>query len=176
MKETKEYYKTDPDAGKRVKEAREYAQLTRTGLAERCFLSQSLISSVENGSRRLTDGVAREISKACGVRLEYILGMDDFMTEDQLLEHRKAEVGNLLKQREMAETWYDSFVYAVANQIDHDFSVDSEGRYSFTRYDGRTVIIQEADYKNMREEFFDFAAFTLERLIQRNAHNSYMKK
>ena len=173
LKSKPDYYEINAEAGKRVKIVRERAKLTRTELAKRCFVSQSLISSVESGARRLTDSLARSIGEVCGVRLQYLLCIDEYPTEDERKRQMQTEVEALLKKRDFAEEWFDSFIGAIAEQLDYAFSTD-EG-YSFTRSDGREVEIPEASYKAMREEFFDFAAFALERNLQRHAFKSYRK-
>ena len=79
-------------SGERVRECREEQHLTLEKLAELVYelpenggkpRSSVHIGYIERGDRELSYEWARLLSKALGVRVEYLLGEDDYKTENQ---------------------------------------------------------------------------------------------
>lgn len=69
--------------GLRVKEARKAKGLSQERLAELINRTQNSISMIERGERDLTKDNAILIAEACDVRLDYLLLLTDYMTEQE---------------------------------------------------------------------------------------------
>lgn len=87
------YNKLWCEMGKRVKNCRKRYGLSRDQLVQRiealpanCGKDRSTkqIEYIENGTRKLSNDYALLISQALGVRVEYLLLKDDFMTDTEM--------------------------------------------------------------------------------------------
>ena len=70
------------ELGKRLKECREEAGLAQWKLGMLASATTSFISAVECGRRRLSRQSAIKIAKVLRVRYEYLLGIDNYKTEE----------------------------------------------------------------------------------------------
>lgn len=75
--------KVNPYCG-RISECRKEKGYTQQSLAEKVAITKQFLSALENGRRRLTADVAYSIAGVLGVRMEYLLGKDDFKTQKEL--------------------------------------------------------------------------------------------
>jgi len=69
------------EQGKRLKAALQHAKMTQAELSEKCYISQQSISKIVNNKAPLTIENAHSFSQVLGVRYQYLLSMDGFMTE-----------------------------------------------------------------------------------------------
>lgn len=74
--------KNDKTPGERVKALRKRYGITQGELAERMCVSQDLVSMIERGTRKLQIDQAERLSDVFRVRKEFLLGFDDFETEN----------------------------------------------------------------------------------------------
>ncbi len=64
------------DIGKRIADVREQAALTQSGLAREMGISQSAVSQIEAGDRNPSYEMLRQIAKALGVSVPYLVGAE----------------------------------------------------------------------------------------------------
>ena len=102
MKKVTQFDKRSYDMGQRVRECRELRKLTQKELADRIFLlpenggktrSEKQLAYIENGNRKLSNDYAVLIAKALNVRIEYLLLIDGYKTEDERL-HKIVDTGH----------------------------------------------------------------------------------
>lgn len=84
-------HEINPECGKRLKEAIKYAKITQTTLAEDVYMTQQTISKIINGKAPLTLDNAQRFANRLGVRWQYLVCQDGFMTN----AHRHKEVISL---------------------------------------------------------------------------------
>jgi transcriptional regulator with XRE-family HTH domain len=73
--------------GLRIREVREILHLTREQFSEKCEISASFLSAVENGRKAITSKTIYKICTAFGISADYlILGKDGNYESDMVLE------------------------------------------------------------------------------------------
>ncbi len=76
----------NPKTAPRMKEFLKESGLKQKELAELIFCSQQYISNIVNGKCGLSVYTAKEIAKHYSIRIEYLLGEDDYKTEGAMLK------------------------------------------------------------------------------------------
>ena len=71
------------DQGLRLKAALKYAKMTQSELSKECYISQQSISKIANNKAPLTVENAHAFANILGVRYQYLLSIDGFMTEKE---------------------------------------------------------------------------------------------
>lgn len=69
---------------KRIKELREKSGMSQLSLATKVGCSQNTISKIEKGECDPKASILVEMSKFFGVSVDYLLGLDDIDTSDEL--------------------------------------------------------------------------------------------
>ena len=88
-------------SGERVKLVMKENHCTQAQLAEKLDCSENHISMIVRGKRNLTVKKAKIISKLFGVRLEWLLGFDEYKTawdQMQSITHERDEIRALITQ------------------------------------------------------------------------------
>lgn len=94
------------EKGKRLKACRQAAGLTQEVLAEIVNVNPKYLSQVESGRRQLSTEAARAIGKALDVRFQYLIGEDDFMTEE-------AAAREIVQHQSAMRVWLNSLGYDI---------------------------------------------------------------
>lgn len=175
--------------GKRLKTLCEREKITQTKLSEQIYLSQQVISGIVNGRAALTRATAeRIVSIYPTYRIEWLLGLDDFMTET---EQRLSFVAQQWDGFDLAEELIALHGYAV------DYVLDEQGEkvvrhiwvtvpvgaddtttlnhirreppdpvLRITAPDGRQIEVDRTVYDRILEEIDDFAQMRMEHLFR----------
>lgn len=159
MPKTKMTIVYDKEIGRRVKEAREKAGMTKHQLAVALHYSDSMISQIEQGNRGLQQATAIFLSSVSGLRLDYILNHDDYRTNEEMLT-------DMLAKADFFKTWSSSFVKMIAEQLEYNVSKEN-GHYTFTEnhYPERCIAVPEKEVSRFAGEIYDYGLFKLERVI-----------
>lgn len=114
-------------------------------LADEIPLTAQYFSAMINGSRPFQVSVAKRIAEIFPpVRYQWIMGFDDFKTEDDFIKYTEAEAENKV-------------YLAIENLIAGlGFDLYSDGEYS------------QSDIMNLFEEIADFSEFKIKKLIERS--------
>ena len=114
-------------------------------LADEIPLTAQYFSAMINGNRPFQVSVAKRIAEIFSpVRYEWIMGYDDFKTEDDLIKHTEAEAA-------------DKVYLAIEDLINGlGFDLHSGGEYS------------HGDIMKLFEEIEDIAEFKTKKLIERS--------
>ncbi len=170
MPKTKMTIVYDKEIGRRVKEAREKAGMTKHQLAAALHYSDSMISQIEQGNRGLQQATAIYLSNMSGLRLEYILNHDNYRTQEEMLN-------DMLAKADFRKTWSGAFVRMVAEQLDYKVSQEN-GDYIFTEYHypERSFSVSEKEISRFTGEIHDYGLFKLERIIDSHKHEFYTRE
>lgn len=135
--------------GKRLKECRKAAGFTQPKLVEMIeslpenngkIRSDKHISAIERGERTLSIEYATLVAKVLHVRLEYLLGYDDFPTRADKAHARWDKMGkkyiyikNLIKDMGYIETYASDIRYKTIDICSVDTDKDIEERIAFAK-------------------------------------------
>lgn len=73
--------------GLRIREIREFLQMTREAFSEKCNISSSFLTAVENGQKAITSKTLYKICTTFNISADYIiLGNKDSFEIDMILE------------------------------------------------------------------------------------------
>lgn len=92
------------EKGRRLKECRKLMNLTQKGLGEKIGYSGKYIYHLESGRRKVSVNVARGAAEVLKVRLEYLLGEDDYRTEADLKKAVNQEAFNRMGITDVLES------------------------------------------------------------------------
>lgn len=157
MKNTKDYNK---EVGKRVKSVRDYARKTQSELAEMLDFSDNYISMIERGGRSLSREAAQTIAEKCGVREEYLLCVDPYMTRAQYEAATEAQY----------EGGFNNFLELIAKRC--SFSpLERESLFDplvLLDEAGNAVTVSADEIDALQRDIIDFSAAWLTRIVNRN--------
>lgn len=170
MPKTKMTIVYDKEIGRRVKEAREKAGMTKHQLAVALHYSDSMISQIEQGNRGLQQATAVFLSNASGLRLEYILNHDNYRTHEEMLT-------DMLTKVDFLKTWSTSFVRMIAEQLEYSVSKEN-GSYIFaeSHYPERSISVPEEEISGFISEMREYGLFKLEKIIGSHKSEFYTQK
>lgn len=172
---TKKTVEINKKIGPRVKEARkrigerigeDYSQ-ERLGRLLCC--TNGMISQIEHGRRSLQRADAEKLSEKSGLRIEYLLGFDDFPTNDALHDDLKRQLG-------FYDAWRTSLLGLIANQLEYKISQDTceeKKYYIFSDSWGRKIEVPQKDIDSFLDEYYDYAMFKIEQVIDKNRYKLY---
>ena len=99
----------------KIKEARKLANLSQTELAERIGVARNTLSGYENGQHDPKSDVLKLIAEACGVTVDFLLGVNEEKpsaeTSEELLDMELIERLTSLTEEELARV--DAFVQGL---------------------------------------------------------------
>lgn len=150
----------------RVKEVRQAQNLTQAQLAKKINRVASMISMVEGGKRGLSYDDAVEIGKVCNCRAEYLLGIDQYKTQD---DHFHAFQNALYS---VDGVGLDALIAYVSVRTGISFaSNDCEYWLSYNHSDYH---VSGEEMNTLKQEIIDFAAFKLNQLAARKMDEAYL--
>lgn len=164
-----------PIRGKRMKEIIDREGITQAQLAEVLGVGEVHLSNVANGKRRLTDKRAEKIIALYpGYRLSWLLGYDDYMTEEDALR-------TPLKQAVQRDTIWKIAVECTLQNMGYtvqlngadglntaDEALENLGDVSYAAVDRNGKVCAECGaetYYALLREIGDFAEFLIERRL-----------
>lgn len=149
-------------------------------LAQITELSVGLLQKIEQGHRSLTQKTAHTLAVAFGVRAEFLLGEDDFRTEEQYSKWKSyTELSEKSRTiQESMEPGYHLIIQDLleqgAREGDYSFSAEyapNDNSLVFVVFDGlgNSIVLDKSGYlDDLRDEAIDFLKFKLNRHIQRS--------
>lgn len=199
MKKRTTYNQNWFEMGERVKKCRKHFGLSREqlvqkieALPENCGKDRSVkqIEYIENGIRRLSDNYAMLISRALGVRVEYLKLEDDAMTEMEFklfpavksILHRKDReravfaflnaFGLAIECNVKCESTTNDFVKLEEAEMECELErvfreMDGEKAFALVTSSGKVLkYISERERDFFIDELSDFAEFKLNKLLE----------
>jgi len=104
----------NPKTGKRLQELIKGLKMTQGDFGERIGLGSRQISCIVRGERRLTEDNARRIAELFPpVRMEWLMGWDDFKTETEQIEDEIYRQGDILQKENNEWRWRDEVVSKI---------------------------------------------------------------
>ncbi len=175
--------------GEKVKECREYRNLTRDQLADRineiegdpdAKRSAKQISYIENGTRSISPEYAFLIAKALNVRLEYLLLQDNHKTVEDAVSASWGKVRdeyNALLQLLKFQGFEIKEVDSTDNGLaEHNHLLEWTGgkplddAIKITSPSGNTAFISQSTWIDFYSEICDYANYRTNRLIKKNGN------
>lgn len=174
--------------GKRVKELLTSKGIKQQDFAAEIHISQKHLSNIINGRKSLTQENARLIaSKFSGVREAWLLGFDDFKTEEEFDEYineiAKKAVEQAFEEADAFDALFKVAGYPLVGEYE-DIPVPAKSRdalgtdvlentlvsYAFL-HDGVKVAsgCKETEITALQNDILDFARLWIERFIQQKA-------
>ena len=165
--------------------------VTQEELAELCGISLTTIQNIEQGFRtdkgikrpvHLTQKTAKKLAKVFGVRAEYLLCVDDYRTEAQLITALKIqfELEENLARAKHAEVEFNVIIQTLLRQgqekgnyfYDIQSSTNSDGLNYVISNGVVTTILDDSYLDELREDVLAYFSFKLNRDI----HLALIKK
>lgn len=156
--------------GKRLKTLLNEKKIDQKEFAEEIGYSAEHISYIINGKRNLTEDAAGRIAeKFPDIRIGWLLGWDDFKTEEDENEYERlrSQRAGIMEQEMMRK---------IAHQAGYDFSyrgvsmddaLRGEEAYIFLSSSGEAVGFTLSEYWDFWYDFMDYAVFRLKRTIEK---------
>lgn len=164
----------NPQRGKRLKEIVVLSGLSQKKVAEMAHLAPQHLSNIIRGKRNLTLDIAQLIKTTSipSMRIQYVMCMDDFKTEEEKDAHARAT----WEQNHEASVFFDKvskcFIYGIADKDGYGFGSQKTdsfiGEYvEVTDRDGKIVGAVPANvFERMRDELEHFASYLVHLTIQ----------
>ena len=157
--------------GQRIKAAVKAANITQKELARKLGYSPNYISQIVCGTRRLPTEMAKKIASVTGVRAVYLLGNDDFMKTQDLVDYILDEI----ESKRVTGRYVIAFLSCIARQCGAKSlryeaskpggpSAANEG-FFIVEMDSGTARIPEAETSDMIEDLLEIAEALLQRLF-----------
>lgn len=163
-----------PAQGSRLKEARKRAALTQQDLAARLNFSWQTISAYENNRREIDRATAGRIAQACGVRVAWLMGADNYMTENDAYyaEYEKsledgddfeAAMSALLRLHGFRIALGNQFVFSPGDAVAH---IPEDNDIAYNVYSGEELLFQctPAERMSVFQDVYDFLEFSIQKL------------
>lgn len=156
--------KTDKDIGTRVRKVRKAAKKTQEWLAEKLGVDPNYISMIETGKRRLTTENAEKIAALFPpVRIQWLIGWDDFETEDDETEYewQRSQRAGIMEQEMMKK-----IAHQAGYELSYRDSLIGGENYILSSSSGETVGLTLSEYLDFWYDFMDYAVFRLKRTVE----------
>lgn len=153
-------------------------RVTQADLAEELGVAEKYISMIETGSRKTSYRLAQKILKIApvGTRIEWIMGVDNFETEEDLLNHECIEAKEHSDRMGIMEAELLNKIAATAGyrlerkHLSTDEFLRGDEGYIFIDNEGNEYSLGyfgEYGIQDVWFDFFDYAAFRLKRTIEK---------
>lgn len=145
----------NPKRAERVKTMIDRENISQSEFADRVHLTQQAISRIINMKTALIEATARDMIEAFpGYRLEWLLGLDDYMTESDLFDAYIARIDkehdtNVYIVRQLAAlhgvdvTLYTAGMLHANGKVEDDYIVRRDGRQTTITYSDLTDLIAD---------------------------------
>lgn len=161
--------------GPRVKEARARigdsrgSSYSQERLGVQLGYTGNMISQIEHGRRLLPREAAEAISRMSGLRVDYLLGNDDFRTNEEMLDALRSQLN-------FYTTWRKSLVELIAEQLEFQMeeTLESETKYYIFKGNfGLAYRVPESEILLFMDEYYEYARFRIEQIIRKpqNVYN-----
>lgn len=150
----------------RVKEVRQAKNLTQPQLAEKINCVASMISMIEGGKRGLKYDDACRIAEVCDCRVEYLLGLDQYKTQDDYFHAFQNALYSV------DGVGLDALIAYVSVRTGISFA-SNEGEY-WLSYNHSDYHVTGEEMNALKQEIIDFAAFKLNQLAARKMDEAYL--
>ena len=153
------------EKGKRVKEVRKLAGLSREDLANSLGYSRGLVDAIEQGRRNLTYENAERIATVCKCSVDYLLLRSDYRTSTEMYKA-------MSDRSEKISLMWKVFLSRVAESIGYDFYLFQGYREGFEN-SGTLFVFRDEKGK---EYYFDYADDIFPLLDEIKAHSGLALK
>lgn len=145
----------NPIRADRVKAMIDRENISQSEFADRVHLTQQAISRIVNLKTALTEETARDMIKAFPrYRLEWLLGLDDYMSESDLFDDYMSRIDkehdtNVYIVRQLAAlhgvdvTLYSAGMLHANGKVEDDYTVSRDGRQTTITYSDLTDLIAD---------------------------------
>lgn len=171
---SRNHVEINPECGRRLKELLILKGVTQLDLAEKLSYKPQHISNIVCGKRSLTLDIAHRIKSEIfpAVRVEWLLCIDDFMTE----EDKEYEAKRAWEERNETITFYDKVFRCFIDSIEdlsgyglHSQEADSFiGNYiPVSDASGKKIgAIPAESFDHLKQEIENFASYSINLLIR----------
>lgn len=159
----------NPVSGIRIKEQIRARHLKQCDLAKEINISQKHLSNIISGRKALTLENAQILAEKLGVRYEYLLGTDNFPTEEDLT----VCFNQAWEEAEKEDSAFPILFELVGFKVQAQRMAKSDGTTVRTNYldvfhDGELCCTcSESDIERLKSEIKDFTEFKLGKLCGR---------
>lgn len=170
--------KTNKEIGERVSKVRKAAKRTQEWLAIQLGVDPNYVSMIETGKRPLTVKNAEKIAVLFPrTRVEWLIGLDDFETEDDKDEYeRKCSKRAGIMEEEMMKKIARQAGYELSYQKCPIIEALRGGEtYILSDISGVTTGLTLSEYLDFWYDFMDYAVFRLKRTVERKRNRSQIK-
>ncbi|WP_434309219.1 helix-turn-helix transcriptional regulator [Hominifimenecus sp. rT4P-3] len=170
----------------RLRELREKAELSQSDLARLSNYTPQTISYYETGNRRITYEAARIFSTIFKVRIEYIMGEDDFPDEESLDKQfftdaflKDFAFETLLKMLSVSISdgyinmqEFPSFKKSKEPVELSDMKESVEQLQRLWLYENKCITVTEKEFYDLRDDVLDYLQYRLDRIFQNHDETS----
>ena len=154
----------NPKTGERLKDWIREIGITQEAFAKRSHMTQQHLSNIVNGKKALTIDRAKQISDKIRnengerIRVEYLLGLDDFKTEHKRIE---SYFSHTHTEQDLIEKLIELHGYTIETEL-QDGGLDENGNpyqtsYIAIRSPGKeTRLLRQEDYSQLRKRISDY--------------------
>ena len=169
----------NPLRAERLKKLIEESGLTQTAFSNKVHYSQQLISHIINKKVALTEGTAKDIlSYYPKYRFNWLMGYDDYMTEDDLLN---GEIGRLKSRNDLMHNGIYSFLQLIGCNLEETFNFSLQDCKEASaeeitnritnagyiiNYDGKSISMSLDEFNSFTREISDYIAFRLQHMMK----------
>ena len=146
----------------RLKECRKAKRMSQKQLADASGVSDGLIKGIEAGLRSM-DNSAERLAAALGVRVEYLLGVDDYATSQQLAEHIRRDDNGISQLLISILNESDLFRYSCIWFQDEDTK-----QIHWRIKDGiaqKTYQVEDSTMQDLGQDLIDYLTMRLEKRV-----------
>lgn len=158
------------ETGIRIKGLLKENKKTQKWLAEQLYITPENLSLIVNGKRGLLLERGKKIASLFpGVRVEWLMGEDNFKTEADVREERiKTLVTTSYLQGRAFDSLMESFGYKIV--VDKDIKrLDDAHTVSILQGGGIVATCSFEMYSDMVDDINDYALFRVEKLIRKRS-------
>lgn len=153
----------------------------RSDIAKLAGYSPEYLSRLVSGERRVSDEAAHNLAPALGVREEYLLLKDDYMTMDDYVKalSETNNIGILISQLAMKHRYITTETTSLIsseeelNNSIHSFIIQHQYSYGEPHYiinlsNNKFITINDEQFKTLCNDISDFVEFKFSKLFSQN--------
>ena len=155
-------------SGARLKELLRSYGITQKEFGEKFGYTQQHISQIINGKKRLTEDLAKKILEELGfaseIRLEWLLGNDDFRTYDEHMSFCIKKNKKIMELIENTDNAVQELIKCTALEL--GWAIEFDGDNVFIKDEQEILFsFSEEDYSKMKSEISKYVEFLFIRLV-----------
>lgn len=164
---------------KRLKLALKARHFSQRDFAEQTGLSEKHISQLVNGIRNITPKNAVTFSKILKVREAWLLGIDDFMTEEELQESLLFDAGwDSTERTDIIDKLLFTDGYSIVPNRDMS-RFEKDDTKEITSFDvsvyyksKKLCELTDFEHEALADEIADFASYVIKKVIEKKGRAS----